>query len=126
MPKVYKLDGVTPVVDPTAYVHPTAVLTGDVVIGADCYVGPGASLRGDFGRVVMKRGGSFQDNCIGHTFAGRELVIGVDCNIGHGAVPIMFLIGTEMDYVDQNLGANFVFRNPNETSRCGCGESFSV
>ncbi len=39
---------------------------------------------------------------------------------------IMFLIGTEMDYVDQNLGANFVFRNPNETSRCGCGESFSV
>ncbi len=86
MPKVYKLDGVTPVVDPTAFVHPTAVVTGDVVIGADCYVGPGASLRGDFGRVVMKRGSSFQDNCIGHTFAGRELVIGADCNIGHGAV----------------------------------------
>ncbi len=86
MPKVYKLDGVTPVVDPTAFVHPMAVVTGDVIIGADCYVGPGASLRGDFGRIVMKRGSSFQDNCIGHTFAGRALIIGEDCNIGHGAV----------------------------------------
>lgn len=51
----YEIDGVIPVVDRTAYVHPTAVLIGDVVIGAGCYVGPLASLRGDFGRIVMEQ-----------------------------------------------------------------------
>src|SRR5438270_1478450 len=50
MARVYAIDGVVPVIDPAAFVHPTAVLTGDVIIGAGCYVGPGASLRGDFDR----------------------------------------------------------------------------
>ncbi len=86
MPKVYRMDGVTPVVDPTAFVHPTAVLTGDVVVGADCYVGPGASLRGDMGRIVVKRGSSFQDNCVAHSFTAREVIIGENANVGHGAV----------------------------------------
>ena len=86
MPKVYALDGVTPVVDPTAFVHPRAVLIGDVTIGADSYVAPGASLRGDMGRIVMGRASSFQDNCVAHTFAGEELIIGDYVNIGHGAV----------------------------------------
>ena len=53
-PKVYSIDGVTPVIDPTAYVHPTAVLIGDVIIGPGCYVGPLACLRGDFGRLIME------------------------------------------------------------------------
>ena len=86
MPKVYAIDGVTPVVDPTAFVHPRAVLIGDVTIGAESYVAPGASLRGDFGRIVIGRACSFQDNCIAHIFAREELIIGDHVIIGHGAV----------------------------------------
>ena len=86
MTKVYSIDGVVPVVDPTAFVHPTAVLIGDVVIGPECYVAPGVSLRGDMGRIVIGRGSSVQDNCIAHTFAHHDMVVGEDCNIGHGAI----------------------------------------
>ena len=86
MPKVYAIDGVIPVVDPTAFVHPRAVLIGDVTIGAESYVAPGASLRGDFGRIVIGRACSFQDNCIAHIFAREELIIGDHVIIGHGAV----------------------------------------
>ena len=86
MPKVYAIDGIIPVVDPTAFVHPRAVLIGDVTIGAESYVAPGASLRGDFGRIVIGRACSFQDNCIAHIFAREELIIGDHVIIGHGAV----------------------------------------
>ncbi|MFX5522736.1 phenylacetic acid degradation protein PaaY, partial [Acinetobacter baumannii] len=57
----YSIEGVIPVVDPAAYVHPTAVLIGDVIVGPDCYVGPAAGLRGDFGRIVLERGANVQD-----------------------------------------------------------------
>jgi len=86
MVKVYSIDGVTPVVDPSAYVHPTAVLIGDVIIGPDCYIGPGASIRADFGQFTMGRGSNFQDNCTAHSFAGVDVHVGEYCNIGHGAV----------------------------------------
>ena len=86
MVKVYSIDGVTPVVDPSAYVHPTAVLIGDVIIGPDCYIGPCASIRADFGQFTMGRGGNFQDNCTSHSFAGGDVHLGEYCNIGHGAV----------------------------------------
>lgn len=94
MLKVYSIDGITPVVDPTAYVHPTAVLIGDVVIGPRCYVGPLASLRGDFGRIVMMEGSNLQDGCVVHGFANTETVIGVDGHIGHSAVLHGCKIGT--------------------------------
>lgn len=86
MVKVYAIDGVVPVVDPTAYVHPSAVLIGDVIIGPECYVGPCASIRADFGQFRMGRGSNFQDNCTSHSFSGGDVVIGEYCNIGHGAV----------------------------------------
>jgi phenylacetic acid degradation protein len=86
MPKVYAIDGIIPVVDPTAFVHPTASLIGDVIVGPECYVGPGAALRGDMGRIVMKAGSNVQDNCVAHTFADCETVIGEDVTVGHGAV----------------------------------------
>ena len=86
MAKVYAIDGVTPVIDPTAYVHPTAVLIGDVIIGPGCYVGPAACLRGDFGRLIMEAGSNLQDTCVVHGFPGSDTVIGVDGHIGHGAV----------------------------------------
>jgi phenylacetic acid degradation protein len=86
MSKVYSIDGVTPVIHPTAYVHPTAVLIGDVIIGPRCYVGPGACLRGDFGRLIMEEGSNLQDTCVVHGFPGSDTVIEVDGHVGHGAV----------------------------------------
>lgn len=83
---VYAIDGVVPVVDPTAFVHPTAVLIGDVIVGPRCYVGPGASLRGDFGRLVLEEGSNLQDNCVMHGFPATDTVVEVDGHIGHGAV----------------------------------------
>ncbi|GAA2638541.1 carnitine operon protein CaiE [Dactylosporangium fulvum] len=82
----YTIDGVVPVVHPTAYVHPTAVLIGDVHVGPHCYVGPFASLRGDFGRIVLEEGSNFQDGCVFHTFPGTVAVLGRDGHVGHGAV----------------------------------------
>ncbi len=82
----YQIDGVTPVVHPSAYVHPTAVLIGDVHVGPGCYVGPCASLRGDFGRIVMEPGANLQDTCVVHAFPGRDAIIQRNGHIGHGAV----------------------------------------
>ncbi|RTZ44558.1 phenylacetic acid degradation protein PaaY [Candidimonas sp. SYP-B2681] len=84
--KVYAIDGIVPVVDPTAYVHPTAVLIGDVIIGPGVYVGPLASLRGDFGRIVLKQGSNVQDTCVIHGTGEIDTVVEVDGHIGHGAV----------------------------------------
>jgi phenylacetic acid degradation protein len=85
-PKVYAIEGVVPVIDPTAFVHPTAVLIGDVIIGPGCYVGPNACLRGDFGRLIMEEGANLQDTCVVHGFPGSDTVIEVDGHVGHGAV----------------------------------------
>lgn len=82
----YSIDGVIPVVHPTAYVHPTAILIGDVHIGPGCYVGPGASLRGDFGKVILHEGSNVQDTCVMHAFPGMDCVVEKDGHVGHGAV----------------------------------------
>lgn len=86
MVKVYSIDGITPVIHPSAFVHPSAVLIGDVIVGPGCYVGPCASLRGDFGRLVMEEGANLQDTCVVHGFPGTDTVIERDGHIGHGAV----------------------------------------
>lgn len=86
MPKVYSLDGITPVVDPSAFVHSSAVLIGDVIVGARAYVGPCACLRGDFGRIVVEEGANIQDTCMLHGFPGKDTVVGAEATIGHGAV----------------------------------------
>ena len=83
---VYAINGVTPVVDPTAYVHPSAVLVGDVIVGADCYIGPCASLRGDFGRIEVRAGANLQDSCIAHGFPGTDTIVAEDGHVGHGAI----------------------------------------
>ena len=85
-PRVYSIDGVTPVVAPTSFVHPTAVLIGDVIVGENCYIGPTACLRGDFGRIVLEDGANVQDSCIMHGFPGTDTVVEEDGHIGHGAV----------------------------------------
>lgn len=86
MVKVYAIDGITPVVHPDAFVHPTASLIGDVIVGAGVFIGPGASLRGDFCRLTIEAGANIQDNCIVHGFPGQDTVIEADSHIGHGAI----------------------------------------
>ena len=86
MLKVYAIDGIVPVVHPDAFVHPSAQLIGDVIVGPGVYVGPCACLRGDFGRIVIEQGANVQDCCILHAFPDRDLVVEVDGHIGHGAV----------------------------------------
>jgi phenylacetic acid degradation protein len=82
----YSIEGVVPVIDPSAYVHPEAVLIGDVIVGPDCYVGPCAVLRGDFGRIVLERGSNLQDTCVVHGFPAHDTVVEENGHIGHGAV----------------------------------------
>jgi phenylacetic acid degradation protein len=83
---VYSIDGIIPVVDPRAFVHPQATLIGDVMVAAGCYVGPGASLRGDFGRIVMHAGSNVQDCCVLHSFPSKDTLLEVDAHVGHSAV----------------------------------------
>ena len=86
MPKVYAIDGIVPVVDPSAFVHPSAVLIGDVIVAARAYIGPCASLRGDFGRIVVEEGANIQDHCMLHGFPGKDTVVGPEVTVGHGAI----------------------------------------
>jgi len=83
---IYSIEDLIPVVDPSAYVHPTAVLIGDVIVGKDCYIGPNAVLRGDFGRIIMHQGSNVQDTCVVHSFPNKDCVIEQDGHIGHGAI----------------------------------------
>jgi phenylacetic acid degradation protein len=86
MPQVYEIDGIVPVVHPSAFVHESAVLIGDVHVGARAYVGPAACLRGDFGRIMVEEGANIQDTCMLHGFPGKDTVVGPEATIGHGAV----------------------------------------
>lgn len=82
----YAIDEVVPVVDRTACVHPSAVLIGNVVVGPGWYVGPCASLRGDFGRIVLHAGANVQDSCVLHSFPNHDVIVEEYGHIGHGAV----------------------------------------
>ena len=84
--QVYAFEGVIPVIDPSAFVHPRAVLLGDVIVGPGCYVGPGAVRRGDFGRIVMERESNLQDNCVVHSGPDIDCLIAERAHIGHGAI----------------------------------------
>jgi phenylacetic acid degradation protein len=84
--KVWAINGVTPVVDPSSFVHASAVLIGDVIVGPGCYVGPAASLRGDFGRIELRAGSNVQDSCVMHGFPGTDTVVEDNGHIGHGAI----------------------------------------
>lgn len=81
----YSIDGVVPVVHPSAFVHPTAVLIGDVIIDAGVYIGPFASLRADFGRIHIKANANVQDNCIIHGFPQSITLVEEMGHIGHAA-----------------------------------------
>ncbi|MDP6895655.1 MAG: transferase hexapeptide repeat family protein [Rhodospirillales bacterium] len=86
MANIYEINGIVPVIDPSSFVHPDAILIGDAIVGPNCYVGPGAVMRGDFGRLILETGVNIQDNCILHGFPGTDTVVEEDGHIGHGAV----------------------------------------
>ncbi|MDP7429240.1 MAG: transferase hexapeptide repeat family protein [Alphaproteobacteria bacterium] len=96
MASVYAFEGIVPVVDPSAYLHPRAVLIGDVIVGPHCYIGPGVSLRGDYGRIVIGGGSNAQDNVVMHSFPAAETQVGEDCHIGHGVVLHGCRLGTNV------------------------------
>ena len=86
MQGIYAFEGVVPVVHPTAFVHPQAAVTGNVVIGRDVYIGPGAALRGDWGAIEIHDGCNVQENCTIHMFPGVTVVLEESAHIGHGAI----------------------------------------
>ena len=86
MAHIYEFDGLRPVIDPTAFVHPNATVTGNVTIGRDVYIGPGAAIRGDWGGIVIEDGCNVQESCTVHMFPGVTVVLEAGAHIGHGAV----------------------------------------
>lgn len=89
----YSFKGFKPVVDPTSFVHPQAAVTGNVIIGKNCYVGPGAALRGDWGGIILEDGCNVQENCTIHMFPGLTVTLRAGAHIGHGAVIHGAIIG---------------------------------
>src|SRR5215813_11877313 len=83
---IYEFDGFRPVVHESAFVHPNATVTGNVIIGRDVYVGPGAAIRGDWGAVIVEDGCNVQENCTIHMFPGVTVVLETSAHIRHGAV----------------------------------------
>lgn len=83
---IYEFKGFVPVVDPTAFVHPQAAVTGNVIIGKNVYIGPGAAIRGDWGGIVIEDGCNVQENCTIHMFPGVTVRLKESAHIGHGAI----------------------------------------
>jgi phenylacetic acid degradation protein len=82
----YSFKGMIPVVHPSSFVHPLAAVTGHVIIGKHCYIGPGAALRGDWGNIIVEDGCNVQENCTLHMFPGKQVWLQEGAHIGHGAI----------------------------------------
>src|ERR1700709_1714220 len=83
---IYEFEGFIPVVHESAFVHANATVTGNVIIGRDVYIGPGAAIRGDWGGIVIEDGCNVQENCTIHMFPGVTVVLEQGAHIGHGAI----------------------------------------
>ena len=83
---IYEFNGYRPVIHPSSFIHKEATIIGNVIIGKNVYIGPGASLRGDWGQITIKDGCNVQDNCIVHIFPGKDVVLEENAHIGHGAI----------------------------------------
>ena len=83
---IYSFKGYRPVVHESSFVHPLAAVTGNVIIGKDCYIGPGAAIRGDWGQIIIEDGVNVQENCTVHMFPGKSIVLEESAHIGHGAI----------------------------------------
>lgn len=83
---VYSFKGYTPVVHESSFVHPLAAVTGNVIIGKNCYIGPGAAIRGDWGQIILENGVNVQENCTIHMFPGKSITLKESAHVGHGAI----------------------------------------
>lgn len=83
---IYSFKGYIPVVHESSFVHPLAAVTGNVIIGKHCYVGPGAAIRGDWGQIILEDGVNIQENCTVHMFPGKSITLKESAHIGHGAI----------------------------------------
>jgi phenylacetic acid degradation protein len=83
---IYSFNNFIPVIHPSSYIHPQACITGNVIIGKDCYIGPGAALRGDWGQIILEDGCNVQENCTVHMFPGVTVLLKSGAHIGHGAI----------------------------------------
>lgn len=83
---IYEFNGFKPVVHETAFIHPQAAVTGNVIIGKDVYIGPGAAIRGDWGKIIIEDGCNVQENCTIHMFPGTTTILRKGAHIGHGAI----------------------------------------
>jgi carbonic anhydrase/acetyltransferase-like protein (isoleucine patch superfamily) len=83
---IYEFNGFKPVVHESSFVHPQACVTGNVIIGKNVYIGPGAALRGDWGQIIIEDGCNVQENCTIHMFPGVTVVLKEAAHIGHGAI----------------------------------------
>lgn len=83
---IYEFQGYIPVVHVSSFVHPLAAVTGNVIIGKDCYIGPGAAIRGDWGQIILEDGVNVQENCTVHMFPGKSITLKDSAHIGHGAI----------------------------------------
>src|SRR5690554_6379209 len=83
---IYSFKGYTPVIHESSFVHPLAAVTGNVIIGKNCYVGPGAAIRGDWGEIILEDGVNVHENCTVHMFPGKSIALKESAHIGHGAI----------------------------------------
>ncbi len=83
---IYSFKGYTPVIHQSSFVHPLAAVTGNVIIGKHCYIGPGAAIRGDWGQIILEDGVNVQENCTVHMFPGKSITLKESAHIGHGAI----------------------------------------
>ncbi len=83
---IYSFKGFVPVVHETSFVHPLAAVIGNVIIGKNCYIGPGAAIRGDWGEIILEDGVNVQENCTVHMFPGKSIALKESAHIGHGAI----------------------------------------
>lgn len=83
---IYSFKGMIPVIHESSYIHPQAAVTGNVIIGKNCYIGPGAALRGDWGKILVEDGCNVQENCTIHMFPGITVWLKENAHIGHGAI----------------------------------------
>lgn len=83
---IYEFQGYVPVVHKSSFVHPQAAVTGNVIIGKNCYIGPGAAIRGDWGQIILEDGVNVQENCTVHMFPGKSITLKESAHVGHGAI----------------------------------------
>src|SRR6202008_1934300 len=83
---IYEFNGYKTVIHESSFIHPQACVTGNVIIGKDVYVGPGAAIRGDWGQIIIEDGCNVQENCTIHMFPGTTVLLKEGAHIGHGAI----------------------------------------